>query len=298
MIKRIFFSAVFMLAIGQCFAQHLPQFSQYFFNDFAINPAIAGTRKLSEIVGTNRNQWVGITDAPRTFVLSCHGPLSAQNMGIGGTIFTDVTGPTRRIGANFAYSYHVKIAPNTKVAMGLSAGILQFAIDASKITIRDQGDMFFSSNIQSTLVPDFGAGIHVYHDKYFFGVSAPQLFGNKLHFFSQETQANLQNHFFATAGYRFSLNEEWVLQPMVLVKHVKPVPVQLDLSTRVIWQDKLWAGFTYRTNDAVVAMLGFTYQEQFLFGYSFDYAVSGLRKYSSGSHEIMLGLRFKTRKGI
>ena len=51
-------------------AQQLPQLTQYQFNDYVFNPAVAGTRQFFELRSGHRYQWVGIQDAPRTFTLS------------------------------------------------------------------------------------------------------------------------------------------------------------------------------------------------------------------------------------
>jgi type IX secretion system PorP/SprF family membrane protein len=279
------------------FAQQLPQYSQYFLNDYAINPAVAGTSDHFEMRSNTRNQWVGITDAPRTFILSMHSPIKAKNMGLGGIIFTDITGPTRRIGAQFSYSYHLKLTENLKLGMGLSAGILQFAIDASKITLRDMGDNYFSTGVQSVVTPDFGFGLYLFHDKYFFGASAPQLTQNRLDFFRNiETQARLADHYYVTGGYKIDVGDDFQIQPMIMVKYVEPTPVQVDISTRFIFRDKFWLGGTYRTRDAASLMFGFIYQENMIFGYAYDHTISGLQKYSSGTHELMIGLRFGTTK--
>jgi type IX secretion system PorP/SprF family membrane protein len=293
--KTLIFSFLLIACIKVSFAQHLPQYSQYFFNEFALNPAVAGTAKTSEARSTQRNQWIGITDAPRTFLLSANGRISDKNMGIGGNLYTDVTGPTRRAGANFSYSYHLQLTENTKLGMGVSAGVLQFGVDASKIQLRDPGDVSFGSNMKSVVVPDFGAGLYLHNEKYFVGVSAPQLYQSKIKLFQENSNSRLKNHFYAMAGYKFNLSDDLELQPMMMVKQVSPVPIQFDFSARVIYQDKFWLGVTYRTYDAVSAMIGFNYQEQLMFGYSYDYAISGLQKYSSGTHELMLGIRFKGR---
>src|SRR5690606_4390647 len=66
---------------GLGWAQQLPQLTQYQFNDYVINPAVAGSRPLFEIRSGHRYQWVGIQDAPRTFTLSTATPVG-RNMGV------------------------------------------------------------------------------------------------------------------------------------------------------------------------------------------------------------------------
>ena len=79
---------ILTLALNGAIAQQLPQLSQYQFNDYIINPAVAGSRPFFELRSGHRTQWVGIQDAPRTFTLSGATPVG-EKMGIGGYIFTD-----------------------------------------------------------------------------------------------------------------------------------------------------------------------------------------------------------------
>ncbi len=74
---------VAFMAVTAARAQQLPQLTQYQFNDYVFNPAVAGTRSFFELRSGHRYQWVGIQDAPRTFTLSGTTPLG-RNMGVGG----------------------------------------------------------------------------------------------------------------------------------------------------------------------------------------------------------------------
>jgi type IX secretion system PorP/SprF family membrane protein len=282
-----------IIASQHTFAQQLPQYSQYLFNDFALNPAVAGSRPYYDARTNARNQWVGITDAPRTYILSIHGPLSIKNMGLGGRIYTDIVGPTRRIGIDLSYAYHIQVAQKTRLSFGLSGGVQQFAIDGSKITLRDQGDQYLGNFVQSVIVPDFGFGIYLYHEKYFFSVSLPQITQNRLNYFPNvQEKGKLEDHYYVAAGYKFNLGENFQFEPSALMKYVAPVPMQFDFSGRIIYKEKFWFGGTYRTMDAVSALVGFNVQDNMFFGYSYDYTITNLQKYSSGTHELMLGIKF------
>jgi type IX secretion system PorP/SprF family membrane protein len=83
--KRVIYILVVMLVFASLLeAQQLPQFTNYMINDYVINPALSGTKDYFEVQSNNRYQWVGITDAPRTYVLSANGPYKSKNMGYGG----------------------------------------------------------------------------------------------------------------------------------------------------------------------------------------------------------------------
>ena len=162
MMKKILYFLVIGLSAR---AQQLPQYSQYMLNQMAINPAVAGKDEFAEVRSNSRLQWVGITDAPRTYILTLQGPIQDKNMGLGMNLYTDIVGPTRRTGLTFSYAYHLKLQKELFLSMGLSAGILQWGIDGSKITLHDEGDLQLLTTYQTTYVPDFGAGFYLYKKK-------------------------------------------------------------------------------------------------------------------------------------
>lgn len=297
-IKRTLIIIFVMFNTGILLAQQLPHFSQYYLNDYLINPAVAGTKKYFEGKSTHRYQWEGITDAPRTYTLSVNGPIKNLNMGIGGYLFKDVVGPTRRTGFNMSYAYHLKLKEGLKLSLGLSAGLLQFMIDASKINLRHADDPLLIDGIQSDLVPDAGFGLYLYHEKYYFGFSAPQLINSKVKFFDDGDNpiGTLPPHFFLTGGYNYQLTDDFVLAPSIFVKYVSPAPIQFEGTLRLIYQEKLWLSGTYRDLDAITVSLGYIIQDNFTIAYAYDITTTNLKNYNNGTHELMVGIRFHKHK--
>lgn len=281
---------------GEMRAQQLPHYSNYMLNNYAMNPAVGGANPYFEAISNNRYQWIGITDAPRTYILSVNGPTKSLNMGLGGLLFTDIVGPTRRTGFYLSYAYHIKVSEKMRVSLGISGGLLQFMVDASKITLRDPSDQVISTGIQSVLTPDFGAGIYVYSTdkKWYAGASVPQILQNKIIFYetTSSSLSKLATHFYMTGGYRYTLNNDLVIEPSLMVKYVKPAPVQFDLGLRAIYRDKIWVGTAFRYLDAVSVMVGYTMQQNLTFAYSYDFTTSNIRKYSTGTHEFVIGIKF------
>ena len=286
---------VVVLASSWAIGQQLPQYSQFFLNKTILNPGATGTEPYWEAQLINRLQWVGMNDAPRTHIFSVSGPLRNDKMGLGGKIFSDVTGPTRRTGFSFSYGYKLKLTETLRLGMGLSFGGLQHTTDASQITLQSNGDVTLSNLPQSVFVPDAGFGLHLYNEDFYFGVSMPQLLGNKLEYFENygNTDASLARHLFGYAGYKFKVTDDIVVEPAVMAKWVEPAPVSFDVNLRVIFRDYAWLGFSYRMNDAVVAMAGFTINESLVFAYSYDIPTSDIQTVTSGSHEVMIAIRFR-----
>jgi type IX secretion system PorP/SprF family membrane protein len=291
---------ILLLAFVKASAQQLPQYSNYMINDYVMNPAIGGSNPFFEGKSNNRYQWIGITDAPRTYILSVNGPTKNLNMGLGGILFTDIVGPTRRTGLYGSYAYHLKVSDKVKISLGISAGILQFMVDGSKITLRDPADNVISGGLQSVIIPDFGAGIYAYSKdkKWYVGASVPQILQNKLRFFDNGTAtlSKLATHAYGTAGYKFDITDDIQIEPSACVKYVKPAPLQFDIGVRAIYKDKVWLGGAFRYLDAVSAMVGYTMQENITFAYSYDFTMTNIKKYSTGTHELMIGIKFHKMK--
>jgi type IX secretion system PorP/SprF family membrane protein len=293
--KRILIYLFAVIAVKPVIAQQLPHFSQYMLNDYAENCAIAGKNPYIEAASINRYQWFGITDAPRTYMLSVDGGLKNPHFGVGGQVFTDIVGPTRRTGCYLSYAYHANITKDIKLSLGVQGGLLQYMVDGSKILLHDQTDYVMSNGLQSVLMPEFGFGIYAYSkDKWYAGFSVPEIVENKLKFFDYmaNTPSVITRHYTFMAGYKYDLNELFAIQPSCIVWYGPPAPVQFDLGVRLTYRGKIWVGASYRNLDAIVGLIGYTYRENITIGYAYDYATTNIQNYSTGSHELFVALRF------
>ncbi|MBK9285894.1 MAG: type IX secretion system membrane protein PorP/SprF [Sphingobacteriaceae bacterium] len=295
--KKYLYIFIFSLLLVFVNAQQLPQYTQYMLNELAINPAVSGKEEYADVRTNNRLQWIGITDAPRTYMLTAHGPIKDKNMGLGMNLYTDIVGPTRRTGINFSYAYHLKLKEDLHLSMGLSAGVLQWGIDGHKLILHDPGDENLLVNYQTTYVPDFGTGIYFHKkDRFYFGFSVPQLYQAKIGLYEKNSKSRLASHYNLNGAYKFDLNEDFKIEPSFLVKYAIPAPPKFDGGLRVIYKETIWLGGAYRHNDSFTALIGYLYKNYLMVGYSYDYTTTNIRKYSTGTHELMLGIRFTKKQ--
>lgn len=288
-----------VVAVNFGFAQQLPQYSQYMLNEMAINPAVAGKDDFAEVRSNNRQQWVGITDAPRTYMLTLQGPIKDKNMGLGMNLYTDIVGPTRRTGLTFSYAYHLKLnEKDLRLSMGITAGFLQWGIDGSKITLHDEGDQQLLTTYQTTIVPDLGAGLYFHKkDKFYLGVSLPQMYQAPIGLYDgAKKNSRIVSQVNINGAYKIKINDDLKLEPSFLVKYEVPAPAKFDIGVRAIYQDQVWVGGTYRHKDAFSALIGYMFKDYLLIGYSYDISTTRIKKYTSGTHEILLGLRFSRKQ--
>ena len=289
---------------GMARAQQMPQYTQYTWNDYMINPAVAGTHNYLQVRAFSRMQWMGISGAPQTYSISVYGPTEEQPMGYGGYIYSDYTGPTSRLVFKGSYAYNIPINSSIRISGGISMGGIQYKVDGTQFDTQaiesyfGRQDPVIDGTVRSRFIPDASAGIYVYSTYFFAGISAHQLIGNKLNNITPEQVGinRLKQHFYLAGGYNFILNRDFTLQPSLLVREMFPAPPQAEITARAIYQRIVWGGLSFRTGDAFSFMAGYNHENRWYFGVSYDFTYSQLRQYSGGSIEVMFGLKFNDIK--
>src|SRR5688572_29454112 len=90
--KKIIISSFAVLSLASSMnAQQLPLYSQYYHNQFILNPSMTGVNKDPNVWLIHRNQWKDIPGAPVTNALTLDGNVWENKMGLGLMVFNDVT---------------------------------------------------------------------------------------------------------------------------------------------------------------------------------------------------------------
>lgn len=289
---------IFALSVN---AQQAPYYTQYMFNDYLVNPAVAGTYNFFQFRANTRIQWIGIDDSPRTMSIAGYGPLKNRDMGYGGYIYNDVTGPESRMFFGGSYAYNIKVNDAMRISGGLTIGYVQYKLDGTVMHFDDETpDPALSNSIQKKGMLDGSVGFYLYASSFYVGLSAHQLFGNK---YNPNEGADtltgisrLTQHLYLSGGYGIILNKDFKVTPSALIKYTSPVQIQVDINAKVTYKRMVWAGISYRSSDAVAILGGYNFQDKFYFGLSYDITTSDIRRYSNGTIEIMLGARFNKIK--
>ncbi len=279
------------MAVPHIRAQQIPSLSQYTLNHYAINPAATGITEKIPVAFTYRKLWAGIRESPSIQYLS--GDMQfAEDMGAGMKIFNYQTGPLRKTGIEGTYSYHIEVSSSgTRLSFGLSALLYQLYLDKSNFTIETPDDPVFLGT-DKMIVPDASFGMYLYGEKYFAGISVPQLFNRNVDLKTDRILQQKQvRHYYLQGGYMFDLGTDFKLEPSLLFKFVEAGLFQADINTRLIFRDMLLTGLSYRTSEALVIQLGYQ-NKDLVTGYSFDLTLNGLNAKTFGSHEIFLMYRF------
>lgn len=294
--KKSIYITIFTFLSTLAYGQQYPMYTNYIFNCFGFNPAIAGTENYWDARLTYRTQWVGLEEAPVTQLGTIHGPLDSlvENLGMGVMFFNDAAGKLRRTGGTAVLSYGIPILDFAELRVGLSAGGFSTRLVNNQSSI-SASEPLFVDGMPKSFDPELSAGAYLsFRNGLYAGFSIPQLNKNEITFIDENLpDRDLLPHYYGMLGYRFNVSEKMALEPSVLIKYFNnATPVQYDFGMRALLNNKFWIGGSYRHSAAATAMVGYEISPSLMFAYAFDYTTSDLRNAAATSHEISVAFKF------
>lgn len=269
-------------------AQQDPQYTQYMYNMNIVNPAYAGSYDALALNFLVRSQWVGIDGAPETVTFNAHAPVG-KNVGLGLSVIADKIGPLTEQNVYADFSYTLKMSETANLAFGVKAGITALSAPLSLLRITNPGDLAFDNNLNRTS-PNFGLGAYYYKEKFYVGLSMPNIL-ETVHFKRSNgaiTRATDKMHYFLTSGYVFDLANDVKLKPSMLVKAVQGAPLSVDFSGNILFNNNLELGLSYRLDESVSALVNVKASNNLRIGYAYDYTLTNLGDFNTGSHEVFV----------
>ncbi|WP_348800439.1 PorP/SprF family type IX secretion system membrane protein [Flavobacterium adhaerens] len=293
--KKIILFVYFFLSILKVTAQQDPHFTQYMNNMSVINPAYAtATPSILNLGSLYRYQWAGIEGAPKTITLFAHTPIN-DKIETGLSLVSDDIGDGAKKQTNvFAdFAYILQLNETQKLSFGIKAGISNistnfngFQLNSGDVTT----DLAFAENVNETM-PNIGVGAYYFTDNYYIGLSVPNLITSE-HYQPSGNQINSfgthKIHGYLTGGYVFDINPDFKLKPAAMAIFVEGAPVSVDLTANVLYNEKFELGAAYRFGDSASILMNVNVTPNLRVGYSYDYTISNLSQFNSGSHEIVL----------
>jgi type IX secretion system PorP/SprF family membrane protein len=291
--KLLLFLSLF-LVILESSAQQDPQYTHYMYNMSVINPAYAtGKEAMLDLGSLYRTQWVGAVGGPETLTLFAHMPVS-KKMEMGLSAVSDNIGDGYKKENNIYVdlAYVLQLNNRHRVSFGMKAGVTSIASNFNGFRLESGStatDLAFNENV-NVVAPNIGAGVFYFTDKYYIGLSAPNLLPTK----HIEEKAGISAygseniHTFLTAGYVFSVSDMFKVKPSFMTKFVPGAPLSVDVSANVLYNNRFELGASYRLDDSVSALMGINITKMLKVGYSYDYTLSNVGQFNSGTHEVFL----------
>jgi type IX secretion system PorP/SprF family membrane protein len=292
------------------YSQQLPAYSQYTFNGFLLNPAVAGSEGYTAINVTSREQWAGIEGAPSTQCISIQTrimkrnyietnasirkrylrPLRSGRVGLGAYIYRDHIGLSDQTGAQLTYAYHIS-KTKSQLSFGLTLSCFQYRINTNGLKLPDAKDNLINNEPMSMIIPDANVGIYYTDQNMFAGFSAFNLTQAAIMFGKySDHDFKMKRHYNIIGGFKYDLDDTYTLEPSAYFKMSEQWKPQMDIMTKLIRNRKFWFGLGYRYAGSFIGTIGIKLNT-FYVGYSYDYSNNSLSNYSYGTHELMLALK-------
>lgn len=290
--KRLLTLVAFILIVVSAFSQQDPQFSLNMYNQATINPGAAGTNEGVCATALIREQWQGFENNPSTKVFNANAPLSfiGLPLGAGVTIITDNIGFYKNVTLNIAASYQIDLGSGI-LSSGINFGFNNQSLSNTDWIVGSSLSGASSDplvpNDESAMGVDLGIGFLYKDDHLYAGFSALHL-NEPVIEFDQTASVPLTRHYYITSGYRIELpNPLFELTPSLFMKY-DGASVQVDFNGILEYNKKIWGGVSYRLEDAYVAMFGMNIMGGYSFGLAWDFPISEISGFTSGSPEFFL----------
>lgn len=217
-------------------------------------------------------------------------------MGLGGMIFSDDQGGAiQQNGVMLNYSYNLKLDKLSGISFGIAGILNQYGYNGSDIQ-NINPDATLQTNVRQ-LVPDLNFGV-VYHlkNKLYIGLASNQLIQSRLKKLNQfsTSENQLIRHYNLSASYISKINSTLTAEPYAMLRTTFIKAPQVELGAKMTYNDFVFGGLSYRNKESVIGLIGLNYMN-FVFAYSYDFTLSTIRNYSSGSHEVLLAYQFNKK---
>lgn len=297
------------------YAQNYPVYNSYYVNPYLYNPAEVAT-DYTYIFLNHRQQWLGVEGAPVLTTFNISSMLNQSHAALGAKISSFKRGILSTTDVSLTYGYGVAVNQKNTIFFGLSGGAISNTIDLSKVT--DPTDPaiagYLSNNMQPTA--NFGmlyrsaSGLNL-------GVALPQLFAPKFNSASNFSSTGFApaDNVIVTAYYkrrvegkivsktkkgvrsRVKTNDSYApLEFYFTYKYAKAGNSQFEAMAKLNLSESFWLGGLYRQAYGFGAITGFNIKQQFLLSYSYELGGQPEPGFSSGTHEIQLGVRLGQQK--
>ena len=288
------------LPIQNLSAQQEDAFAQFMYYKQAINPAQTGSSQGINITGLVRNQWIGLSGAPKWQSLLFSMPLLNNRVGVGGNIYRHTVGITQITGLDGSYAYRLPV-PRGFLSFGLQTSVRFMQQNFGLVTGTQpiEQDESIPVGLQSKYLPNFGAGVYYETKRAYVGISVPRLlrsnidFSDKGQLITRETQ-----HYYFMAGATIPLGETWELNPQTLWRYLPNAPFDADINLSAIFRKKISGGLSYRIgSETAIVSTGLQLGDHLHLGMALEASFSDIQKYNSVTAEVLTRDFLASKKG-
>ena len=311
------FAVVFIFPLTSGFTQTNPEFSQYYQMPYLTNPGLTGIQGFTDVKVGSRQQWTSFPQAPKSYFLGFNhtiGDYSLFNLGKRSNSSSEHSQIARKPGmtriglsghlvqtsfqafsnlnAGLSYAIHLPVSDQFSLAFGVTTAFERTKANMDELIVRDTEDRFYKNLISSNGSLQYfnlDAGLMLYSDHFFAGYSALRVSRSRLTKLEDSEDENKMNHT-AILGYNFNVSSDLEVIPCLIAQTENVAGVKINGNLKARYKSRYWAGLGVAPGRSVHATIGLAPSSLFNFSYSYDSSMGDIKGYSSGTHEIVIGI--------
>ena len=290
--NKLYTTLCALLVTGAMYAQQEIIMTKFTYNNLYFNPAYAGRNgyDAGSLSLQYRNQWINLKGAPKTLMASGEASLFQNRLGVGINAASEKIGVDKRTDINGNIAYRIPIDDENYIAGGIRAGYSSYRSDFSLLNIKDAGDIYDEGSVNYGLL-SLGAGAYYHRDGLYAGFSVPAM---AVIAFTNQNIGDRKPHFYFNMGALTGDEYSRVrIEPSILVKYEKSVPLQFTLGVNAWFTERFAIGGHYRTEDAFALSAEFHPTDNLKIAAAYDFTTSPIRKYSDNTMEFLVSYLFQ-----
>lgn len=294
--KKIFCLFVLLNLCLTGYAQSNSRITNYWDNLYYINPGAINSRSLVTISTVARKQWLGFPGSPRTGFLAATTYIDKMQTLFGAKLYSDKIGYTNVINASLSYAYSIILNERSKLSLGIAGSYQSLSYDREAINAEIPGDEAFFTSFMNTTNYNCDLGAQFTTRTLTLGLSTLNMFSmfyteNKLQYNTSFLYAKYRNMTRQPVNVGYGLSA-------IKTNSMYQMEANINTYIRYVKDPEFFQiGLFYRTRAEMGTILGVRLLPKLQMYYSYDFNVSGIRRSSSGTHELMLVFKIDSPAG-
>lgn len=267
-------------------AQVTPMKSQFFQNPYLVDPAMAGYSGKTSVFMNYSSQLNRINGGPVLMSLSASTPLG-DKASVGLNIINDKAGLLSKTQAMVGFSYKVPFTEEQSLRFGVSLAWAQEKVDYSQASSSGSIDPELGKNNNQESYLDGNFGVAYIYSRFEAQFSYLNLNQKRIGEFSTVDYST----FYSSISYRFQIDNEFSVKPLIAYRGLKNVKNQYDIAAE--WRAKDLIFYTmYHSNKTFTGGVGIDFKKKIHISGLYNTEPSALRGFSGGIFDAVLGINF------
>ena len=293
---KFFTLSATLLLVGMLKSQMGARIDQFYMDKSILIPAAVAHEDDGHVSLYYNKLFTDIPGSPQHTAINATMPMTGENSSFGVFYMKENIAFSEMHNAYATYAYSFDLGSESKLSLGLSAGVLNQNFDPTKAVYYDDNDAKITALMFSPPVvrADLRASMYVSTPRFYTGFSLTRLPQPTFDYtyYNYSASYDLQSQANFLIGFNAPIDDNFKLQPAVNMGMYNWDYLYFDVNVSVDFQDKFWLGLGINNMWQAGLNLGAQVGEDIKVGYSFKFPDGQQRGLLGPLHEFTAKIGF------